>query len=262
VPITCPILFPALTSEEFGELDYVVMGHAFASHRDLGRLADETIYRSDLAARLLAAGIPAQREVPVTVSFRDFSKTCLLDLVVSNRSIYELKAAAALAGEHDAQLLNYLFLTDSRRGKLMNFRPQSVESKFVNAVSTRAERREFTVDASQWRDSSALPEFVVELVRDWGTGLELSLYRQAVVRFLGGEAQVSRLRPLSRKGVALGNQSFDHVTSDSALRLTALEAPPPPVAHHLRRLLDLTPLRALHWINLASHKITFTTLHR
>lgn len=262
MPITCPVSLPDLTTGEFGGLDYVVMGHAFASHRELGRLADETIYQSDLTARLLSAGIPAIREVPVTVSFRGFSKIYLLDLVVGNRAIYELKTVTMLTGEHEAQLLNYLFMLDGRRGKLVNFRPASVETRFVNAPSSLAERRTVGVLSVAWQGPTDLCDLVVELLRDWGTGLELSLYRQAVIHLLGGETQVSQLLPLHRAEVELGNQRFDLVTSDAALRFTAHEAPPPHFALQCVHLLRLSPLRSLHWINIARQNVTFTTVNR
>ncbi|MDP1591719.1 MAG: GxxExxY protein [Prosthecobacter sp.] len=74
MPIHCPITLPRLSSHEFAELDYAVMAHAFATHRELGRLADETIYQADFAAHLGSAGLASQREVPVTVSFRSFTR--------------------------------------------------------------------------------------------------------------------------------------------------------------------------------------------
>jgi GxxExxY protein len=232
MPITTPFPFQPLTAEEFGELDYQVMAHAFASHREIGRLADEHIYQADLAARLTGAGIRAEREVTVTVSFRGFTKAYFLDLVVEQRAVYELKAVTALATEHEAQVMNYLFLLDARRGKPANFRPASVESRFINAPATLASRRAFQIDATAWSGPDALRTRIVELLRDWGTGLELPLYRDALIHHLGGESLVTRALPLQRAGIALGPQHF----------------------------LRLSPLRALHWTNLARTQVTFTTL--
>jgi hypothetical protein len=45
MPISCPIQFAPLSTEEFGPLDYAVMAHAFASHQYLGSLADEQVYQ-------------------------------------------------------------------------------------------------------------------------------------------------------------------------------------------------------------------------
>ncbi len=44
MPIYCPITFPRLSEDEMHTIDYTVMGHAFATHRELGRLCDESLY--------------------------------------------------------------------------------------------------------------------------------------------------------------------------------------------------------------------------
>ena len=115
MPITSSLPFGHTTQEEFARLDYLVMRHAFECQNQLGRLCDELIYQNDLAARLLAARVPVQTEVPVTVTCRDFAKTYSLDLAVAGAGIYELKTALGLVGEHEAQLLNYLFLRGASR---------------------------------------------------------------------------------------------------------------------------------------------------
>src|SRR5262245_47499638 len=121
MPIVSPFPLRPIEQGEFAKLDYQVMRHAFASQNELGRLCDEVIYQNDLAARLQAAGLgPVRKEVPITASHKDFSKTYSLDLLVGDVAIYELKTAASLVPEHDSQLLNYLFLKDSHHGKLIN----------------------------------------------------------------------------------------------------------------------------------------------
>src|SRR5258708_31765836 len=109
MPITSPLGSSPIKQQEFAELDYLVMRHAFECQNQLGRLCDEVIYQNDLATRLQAAGVSVRTEVPITVTCRDFRKTYSLDLVVADAGIYELKAALSIIGEHEAQLLNYLF---------------------------------------------------------------------------------------------------------------------------------------------------------
>ena len=118
MPITCPIAGRSVYQEEFAKVDYRVMRCAFDSQNQMGRLCDEVIYQNDLAARLRNAGLgPVRRDVPVTVTYRDFAKTYRLDLVVGDAAIYELKTAARFAPDHDAQLLHYLFLCGAQHGK-------------------------------------------------------------------------------------------------------------------------------------------------
>ncbi len=82
----------SLSADEFEKRDYRVMGHAYASQNELGRLCDECAYEADLKARLLADGFQSvQTQVPVTVSHRDFSKTYRLDLIADD-ALYDFKA--------------------------------------------------------------------------------------------------------------------------------------------------------------------------
>lgn len=260
MPIQSTISLPRLTASEFKELDYQVMAHAFAAHRDLGRLCDETIYQADLAERLVAAGLgPVRREFPLTASFRGFVYSYSADLVVADRAFYELKAEAALAPAHEAQLLNYLLLADAARGKLVNFRPPSVESRFVNAPLDTAERHRFTIGCDRPDPFFSL---VIDLVTDWGTGLETALYVRALTHHLGGEQEVVGYLPMTRGSVPLGNQRFHLASPDTAFVITSL----PTVDHnhrsHLHRLLQASPLSRVLWANLALHDLTLTTIDR
>lgn len=208
MPITCPITFPRLSTEEFRSLDYKIMGLAFACHKEIGRLADESVYQADLAARLVDAGYRVVREVPVTASFRTFVKHYFMDIVVADNSIYELKAVAKLNAQHEAQLMNYLLMVGCSHGKVINFHSVSVESRFVNAPMTIEQRRSFEVNAQSWDGDTDLLDCAVGLLRDWGTCLELPLYYQGLIHLLGGDEAVTKLIPLKRGGISLGNQRF------------------------------------------------------
>ena len=265
MPITTPFPLKPIAQDEFAAIDYEVMRHAFASQNELGRLCDEVIYQNDLAARLQAAGLdPVRTEVPVTVSHRDFSKTYFLDLIVRDSAVYELKTLAYFAAEQDTQLLNYLFLGGVNHGKLINFRPPRVESRFVNTNLTHKLRRQCMIDLRRWKESSEasanLRTTFVGLLEDWGAFLELPLYLEALVHFFGGEKAVLKKLPLTREGIRLGDQRFHLVAPDTAFRLTALTDDPSPYEHELCSLLRFSPLRAIQWINMNHHDIGFVTL--
>ena len=189
-----------------------------------------------------------------------FAKTLSLDFVVSCRGVYELKAVAALTSNHVAQLLTYLYLLDLPRGKLVNFRTPTVESEFVNAPITREERCGFSVSDEGFRGGSDLKQLVVDLVRDWGTSLSVSLYHQAVVHLLGGQESVECMLPLTRDGRQLANQRFHLIDNHTAFELTAFAKSDHNYTVQLQRLLSLSPLQCLHWINIGPNSITFHTV--
>ncbi|WP_442506768.1 GxxExxY protein [Novipirellula sp. SH528] len=262
MPIICPIEFAPLSTEDFGPLDYAVMEHAYASHKYLGSLADETVYQWDFWSRLHDAGYNADREVPVSITFESFRKDYFLDLVVVDKAVYELKTVSSLTSRHLAQLLNYLLLLDLQRGKIINFRPMSVDSKFVNAPLSGADRRRFTINSHDWRGPQALLDLVRRLLVDWGTGLEMALYEQAIMHLMGGDAQANVMLDMSREGKSLGLQRFHLATPQSAFRLTTFIKPPDGYASQLSRLLRASPLDAIHWINISYHEVIFTTIVR
>lgn len=177
------------------------------------------------------------REVPITISYGTFSKTFYLDLVADGKLIYELKAIAKLTAEHMAQLLNYLLMLDLRHAKLVNMRPASVQASFVNSLRTLTERREFAVDERNWSGGEKIVQFIRDLLQDWGIGLSVSLYHQALVHFLGGEALVVKELAMQRDAIPLGNQRFHLLDETSAFRVTSFDNAAQPYRHQLRRLL-------------------------
>lgn len=264
MPIHVPITFPRLSEAEMLEVDYDVMKHAFACHRELGRLCDELNYQADLAVRLLEAGFDTiLREMPVTVTFCGFEKVYQLDLVVLNRVIYELKTASSITQAHIAQLLNYLLLVGSNRGKIINFRPNSVGSEFVNAPLLPEDRFRYQVRRENWSAPSRLTELVLDLLSDVGAGLEVSLYLQAITWHLGGEEKVDRLLPLQRGNTKLAAQRFNLINDSAAFAITAFPfSSMRRQQKHLQTLLELSPLKSIHWINTTVHHLHLLTLTR
>ena len=265
MPIEVPNWIRPITDDEFYELDYRVMAEAFKVHNELGRFCDEQIYQADLAARLCQSGFPRlHRELPIEVSYRQFRKCYYVDLIVGPDSIYELKAVAALLREHQKQTLNYLFLMGLPHGKLINFRGPSLEHEFVSTRITPVQRRSLSFEDSRWRavdeDSLRLRQLLTELLDDWGGLLELRLYREALVCLLGGPDQVVKTVELSRHNLKLGRQSMDLLNDRVAFKLTAYGDHLSAVESHLRRLLSLAGLRAMHWINLHRFEVRLVTL--
>jgi GxxExxY protein len=266
MPIHYPVKIKPLNPAEFEQIDYRVMGHAYASQNDLGRLCDECAYHADLKARLTADGFRSVlTEVPITVAYRDFSKQYFLDLVVDD-AIYELKTDAHLASEHEAQLFNYMFLVDVPRAKLLNFRPPKVQGKLIATSLTNGARRQLNFATDRWKEFTPacglLRQTFIELLKDWGAFLEIGLYEQASVHLLGGQTKIQQRIGLHRKEIALGTQKMFKHSQGAAFRLTAITEGQEHVESHLRRLLALTDLDAIQWINLNHTQIEFTTIDR
>jgi GxxExxY protein len=260
MPIRSEFELPRLTAERMGQLDYQVMKHAFASHSDRGRLCDESVYQHDLVQRLLSAGISAEIEVPVALSFRDFATTLRIDLLVERQAIYELKTVEALTSVHEGQCLAYLFMTNTTRGKLVNFRPKSVEARFVNTSRTTDERRRFDMVRSDFSGSGVLSQMVEELVGDWGTGLSAAVYRKAILHCAGDEMAGDRILPMTVDGRSLGNQRFHLLDGDTALGVTTYADDTHANGQEFEKLISTSPLRQMHWVNITHGHVQLATI--
>jgi hypothetical protein len=179
--------------------------------------------------------------------------------------IYELKTVKALNGDHQKQLINYLLLANLKHGKLLNFRPTSVESRFVSTRLGRENRniREWNQDDWHGNDQAAreLRETLHALLTDWGGFLDVSLYRDALDYLLGGgESGVQPVEIVDR-GHTVGQQAMYLLDPVTSWHLSTVKVNLHEYGIHLQRLLQHTTLERLHWINLNQSTVTLKTLN-
>jgi GxxExxY protein len=260
MPISVDAKLVRLSQAEFGEIAYRVMQEVFAMHAKLGRLFDEQVYQHALATQVA----DLKREVKIEVRFRDFRKQYFMDAVIANGAVFELKAVDSLTSAHRSQLLNYLLLCELEHGKLVNLRPKKVEHEFINTRLTLAERRQFRLDDTEWHPTKGFGTsertLLLELLNDWGTGLNRALYEEALVHLLGGKEQV-----ITEVDVILGDgnptkQAVALCGPRIMIRVTAFEKNNRGFAEQLKRFLDVTALDAIQWINISRHRLTLKTL--
>ncbi|MEO9592230.1 GxxExxY protein [Rhodopirellula bahusiensis] len=240
-----------MTSEDLGKLDYQVMAIAFGIHDDFGCHWDESIYQVEMHNRILDTFSSSEREVPLTVSFGTFSKTYRLDLVVDEIGIYELKTVAAIEKAHIGQVLNYLRLLNATRAKIINFRTNKVESRFVNCSDTLSQRRSFDIATENYRGPKELSEVAIRMLQDLGTKLSNELYTECLVSNIGRSA---RRRVWADRNVY---QRFNFVAENEAFVVTALDTGQANYRTHLKRMRQTARLTHLHWINVTPDVVRF-----
>ena len=250
------------SQEEFAEISYDVMHHLFAIHNEFGRFLREEIYKQELAAR--RAGL--QLEVPIDVSFGGFVKRYEMDVLADQSAVFELKTVEALAPKHECQLLNYLLLADLPHGKLVNMRPDIVEHEFVNTTLRLADRRRFSVvddEVDAAPEVRRAKDLFLALVGDWGTGLELPLYTEAMTELLGGKQQVIQEIEIVSGTRVVGKQKVHLASPDAVFKITSVdEHGRARFVEHARRFIEHTRLHCLLWINITLHEIVFQTICR
>ncbi len=253
-----------LSQAEFHQLDSLVMGTAYEVHNDFGRWLDEEVYESEMAYRLNQVGIIAETQFPITLEFEDFRVMLHADLFVGESTVYEFKAASAIAPAHRAQTLNYLLLTEGQHAKLVNFGGPRVEGEFISTSLTGVDRREIVVADNQWQCASEtsrrLRDCARELVTDWGMFLECRLYRDALVHHFGGDALVHREIELHLKDRFVGRQHVDLIDDCTVLVVTGLSKQLEAARPHYEQLLRLSERPTMQWINFHKQRLEFITL--
>jgi GxxExxY protein len=178
VPIECLFEVEPISKSRFHEIDYQVMRVVFDTQNELGRLYHESVYQSEVAEKCSAFELSVITEGEILLKLQDFTKSYFIDALVDNGALYELKAVETLQERHEAQLLNYLFLTGLSEGKLVNFSSPSVQYRFVSTTIAPEDRFLFTHNFSEWNaDRLPIRHRIVELVdsilKEWGDAFSM-----------------------------------------------------------------------------------------
>ena len=214
-----------LAQDEFHAIDKKVMRSAFDIHNSMGRFFDERIYQNELESLCRGDGLEVESELEIVVCHEDFSKHYYIDLLVEHGCVYEIKTTEAIHPSHTKQLINYLLLIALNHGKIINFRTPSVEYEFVSSTLNEKERHDWEFDDREWisvnPESVKLKDIVYELLRDWGCFLDIDLFKEAVVHFLGGYENVVKSVDIIKENRQIGKQKFCLLDDSTTFHLSA-----------------------------------------
>ncbi len=267
MPIEFDVKPKIISKQDFYQLDYKIMEIVFLIHNEFGRFWDEKIYQRELVRRCLEAGFEnVAAETPIIVSHHGFQKYFYLDVLFNEAIVYELKTVNSLNGEHQKQILNYLFLMGLSYGKLINFRLSSVEYRFVSTTVRQQDRFQFFIDETKWRnldaDSEWLKNTIIELLQEWGAYLDTRLFHEAVTFFRGSEETVEQNVKVFSGSAELGEQKMNLLTPKVAFKFSSIKKDLAFYERHLNRLLQHTILEAMQWINFCRAIIMFKTIRQ
>ncbi len=251
-----------ISKPEFQKLDFEVMGVCFEIQNRYGNQLDEKIYQEALARRLRRKGFHVHLEAGVNLRFGTFRRLYSCDLILNESFILECKATPDLVDAHKLQLLHYLFLTGVSYGRLINFRPASVQKWMMSNLVPLNERRHPELRFEGWNDEDEclpLSTFVQSLVADWGTGLLRNCYLSAIREHFNSSLH-ERAVPLRDASQLLGEKQMDILKSNHVIMLTSYSGDQAGRKTNLQRLLSLTPLHSLLWINIDLHTLSFIRL--
>ena len=242
----------ALTDEAFRKLDYQVMALAFDLYNEIGNLWDENDYKEQLRERCISKGLKLQTEAMISVSHKEFNKSYFIDMLIEG-AVYELKTTADIAASHESQTLNYLFLTNTQHGKIINFRPDSLQWRFVSTSLSFNQRKLYSLSTGNWMQREAadpcLPDLISELMDEWGAYLDLQLYKDAILFFIGLSTD------------QLNKRFYSHLP-DSLIHITALSRKKNIYQKNLQKYLHASTCQYMDWINFDQNQIELHTLSK
>jgi GxxExxY protein len=118
------------------EIATKVMDAAFIVHREMGAGLLESVYEECMCDILSDYNLKTQRQALIPIKFRNKTLNGFrADLIIEDCVLVELKAVERLTKVHEAQILNYLKLSDIKIGFLMNFNVPLLKDglrRFVN----------------------------------------------------------------------------------------------------------------------------------
>ncbi len=88
----------------------------------------ERVYENAMMVMFRENGINARQQVPLKVYFHDvIVGNYIVDIVVEDKIVLELKSGEGIAGAHKAQTLHYLAATRLRLAMILNFGKHKVD---------------------------------------------------------------------------------------------------------------------------------------
>ncbi|WP_133441068.1 MULTISPECIES: GxxExxY protein [Chryseobacterium] len=112
-----------MTKKEVTQLSYEIVGLAIKVHNNLGPGLLESIYEECLKYELLKNGYEVKQQliVPITYDGVEMNTKLIVDLLVNNCIVIEIKAQEEILPVHQAQLLTYMKVLKKPQGLLINF---------------------------------------------------------------------------------------------------------------------------------------------
>jgi GxxExxY protein len=126
-----------LNRDALNNLSGQILASAICVHRHLGPGLLESVYHVCMIEELQTRKIKCETFVSVQLHYmgKSLNKEYIIDLLVENEIVLELKAAEVILPVHKAQILSYIKLANKRLGLLINFNVPLIKNGFKRFVN-------------------------------------------------------------------------------------------------------------------------------
>lgn len=124
------------SKEQLNQLGGIILDAAITVHRELGPGLLESAYELALARELVLRELSVKTQVAVELMYKDVSlgKAYVMDILVEDEIIIEIKSVEVMNPVYTAQLITYLKLANKHLGYLINFNIPLLKDGFKRIV--------------------------------------------------------------------------------------------------------------------------------
>ncbi len=112
-----------MSEQDYNILSGKIINAAIDVHKELGPGLLESVYEYCLVEELTRRGLKCQSQVrlPILYKGKQLEKEFIIDILVEDLIIIELKSVEILLPVHEVQLVTHLKLANKKLGLLINF---------------------------------------------------------------------------------------------------------------------------------------------
>lgn len=126
-----------ISKDRYEEIGAQIVDAAYHVHRELGPGLLESVYEICMIEELKDRGLFVENQVRIPVFYKgkELKKDFIVDILVEDLIIIELKAVEDLLPVHEVQLVTYLKLADKHLGFLINFNVSLIKSGIKRKIN-------------------------------------------------------------------------------------------------------------------------------
>jgi GxxExxY protein len=132
-----PISGDPVERDALNNISTLVLGAAITVHKEIGPGLLESVYHCCMVDEMITRNLNviSQVSVPIVYKGKNLGKEYVIDLLVEDQIILELKSVEVVLPVHEAQVISYLRLANKPLGFLINFNVPLLKNGFKRFVN-------------------------------------------------------------------------------------------------------------------------------